>query len=80
MVTLGPPGFARVTDCVWLLPTGTLPKLMVEGLTVSVPVELAAAKVDARIIVKQKKSLRNPQRIPFRLEPKFFTAGPLVPR
>ena len=31
MVRLDPPEFVRVSACVWLLPTGTLPRFMLEG-------------------------------------------------
>jgi hypothetical protein len=79
MVTLGPPEFAKVTDCIWLLPTGTGPKLMLEGFAVSVPEEPVACEVSAKMLEK-KKSAQNPHRILLRLEPKFFTARPLVPR
>lgn len=31
MIRLAPPVFVRVSDCVWLLPTMTLPRFMPEG-------------------------------------------------
>jgi hypothetical protein len=52
---------------------------MFEGFAISVPVELVACEVNARMAEK-KKSAQNPHRILLRLEPKFFTARPLVPR
>lgn len=77
MVNLDQPEFVRVSDCVWLLPTETLPKLMLEGFTVS---WLAAPdEVNARIAPK-KKNKRSPHEILLHLEPKVFTARPLVPR
>src|SRR5258708_28069633 len=78
MVNFGPPEFVRVTDCVWLLPTETLPKLTFEGFTVSCRVAPDACKVSARIVAK-KKNKRSPHETPLHLEPKFFTARPLVP-
>jgi hypothetical protein len=77
MVNFEPPEFASVTDCVWLLPTETLPKLMVEGFTVSCPVAPDACEVSARIVEKRKNK-RNPREISLHLEPKLFTARPLV--
>ena len=41
-VILGPPEFVNVTDCVWLLPRATLPKLTMEGLTNNCPVPACA--------------------------------------
>lgn len=75
---MGPPRFARVTDCVWPLPTGTLTKLRLEGFTVSVPLEPDACEVNPGIRDK-KKNTQNPERIPLHLQAKFFTR-PLLPR
>src|SRR5437667_8878300 len=36
-VRLDPPEFVSVADCVCVVPTGTLPKVMLEGVTVSWP-------------------------------------------
>jgi len=36
-VIFEPPGFVRVTACVWLVPTVTALKLIVDGFTVSCP-------------------------------------------
>jgi hypothetical protein len=52
IVIFGPPEFDNVTDCVLLLPTGTLPKLMLEGLTVSCPVPATACEPKARKVEK----------------------------
>jgi len=35
MIRLELPTFVKVSDCVWLLPTGTLPSLTAEGFDVS---------------------------------------------
>jgi len=79
MVNFGPPEFARVTDCVWLLPRETLPKLMFEGFTVSWLAAPDACEVSTRIATK-KKNKRSPHEISLHFDPKVFTARPLVPR
>jgi hypothetical protein len=37
IVRFDPPEFVSVADCVCVVPTGTLPKVMLEGVTVSCP-------------------------------------------
>jgi hypothetical protein len=72
-VIFDPPEFARMTDCVWLPPTGTVPKLRFEGFTVSCPEAPNAGDVNTRI-AEAKRNKRNPREISFHLEPKFSTA------
>jgi len=73
IVIFGPPEFDNVTDCVLLLPTRTLPKLMLEGLTVSCPVPATACEPKARKVEK-RKSRQNPRWILLRPEPEYSTA------
>jgi hypothetical protein len=73
IVILGPPEFDNVTDCVLLLPTGTLPKLMLEGVTVSCPVPATACEPKAKKVEK-RKSRQNPCWIPLRPGPEYSTA------
>ena len=63
-------------------PTGTLPKLMADGLTVSCPpepgpgLEADAGEVSATMSEKKKrKDEQNPE-IPVHCGPKFFTTRP----
>lgn len=78
MVNLDQPEFVRVSDCVWLLPTETLPKLMLEGFTVSCPEPADAGEVKARTTEK-KKNKRNPHEISLHLDIRLFTVQPLMP-
>jgi hypothetical protein len=78
MVSLELPTFVKVTDCVWLLPTCTLPKLTTEGLDVSWPEPANAEEVRARIAEKMKNT-RNLDEIPLDLGT-CFTIVPLMPR
>ena len=66
MLTFDPPVFVRVTDFVWLAPTETLPKLMVEGLNVICPLPPNAFEVRERIAEK-KTNKRNPKKISLHL-------------
>lgn len=74
MVIFEPPEFAKATDCVWLMPTATLPKLMLEGLTTSCPVPATACELNARSSEK-RKSEQNP--LCTQLE--YLTIRPLKP-
>ena len=47
-VNFDPPEFVRVTDCTWLVPTGMLPKLIVEGFSASCPLAPNAFEVIER--------------------------------
>src|ERR1019366_1234801 len=79
MVKLDQPEFANTTDCAWLVPTGTFPKLILEGLTVSVLVPQDALAVKVKT-TRKVKSKQNREGILIRLKPNFFTVRPLGPR
>jgi hypothetical protein len=78
MVIFEPPEFANVTDCDWLLPTETLPKLMVDGVTTSCPVPAIAFELNARMIGK-RKSKQYPRWTALYLGAESFTIRPLKP-
>ena len=73
-----PPEFVRVTACVWLAPTVTLPKLMVEGLSVICPPAPNAFDGMERI-AKEKTNKRNLHEISLQ-QGELFTTRPHVPR
>jgi len=72
-VILGPPELVKVTDWLWLLPTETVPKLIVEGLTTSCPVPAAACKLKVSM---RKSKMQNPRWIALCPEPEYFTERP----
>jgi hypothetical protein len=79
MVSLNQPEFAKTKAWAWLVPTGTFPKLILEGLMVSGVVPTAAFAVTVRT-ARKVKSKQNTEGIPLRLKPKSFTIRPLGPR
>jgi hypothetical protein len=79
IVIFDPPEFDKTTDCVRLLPTGTFPKLTLDGFTVSCPGLADANEVSARIVQKMKNG-RNPRESSQHLETSFFTMQPLMSR
>ena len=70
------PELVRVTACVWLVPTGTALKLIVEGLNVSCP--LASAFEERAKIAKKPQRQINPNGMLF-FEPRFLTTRPQTP-
>ena|SRR5438552_2256526 len=78
MLTFEPPEFVSVTGVVWLVPTETLPKLMVEGLSAICPLPPNALEVRERI-AERKTNQRNPHGISLHLG-ELFTVQPHVPR
>jgi hypothetical protein len=79
MVNLDPPEFAKTMDCVWLVPTGTFPKLILEGLTVSCG-GVPRAAIFAVKTMRKERSKQRGKRIPLRFKLKSFTTRPLGPR
>lgn len=70
------PEFVKVAVCVWPLPIGTLPKLILEGFAVSCPDPATAEEVSERS-AERIKNTRNPHEIPH-LEC-CLTIQPLMP-
>jgi hypothetical protein len=62
-ITFVSPAFVRVRVWVWLEPTGTLPKLKLEGFVVSSPT-LASAIEERAKTVERSTHTRNPREIP----------------
>jgi hypothetical protein len=73
-VIFEPPGFVRVTACIWLVPMVTPLKLIVEGLNVSCPPPANAVE-DRAEIAKNKQRPKDPKGMLF-FEPRFLTARP----
>jgi hypothetical protein len=57
-VIFEPPGFVRVTACIWLVPMVTPLKLIVEGLNVSCPPPANAVEDRAKIAKEQAETKR----------------------
>ena len=80
--TVALPGLVRLTACVWVDRTGTVPKLIEEGVSVRCSPELApdlaadAGEVSATIREKKKRKDEQSPEIPDRFEPKLFTTRP----
>lgn len=72
MLTFIPPEFVRVTVCVWLVPTATLPKVTVEGLSVICPLPANALEARKRIAEKTTNK-RNPHGISLQQGEELFT-------
>ena len=73
-VIFEPPGFVRVTACIWLVPIVTPLKLIVEGLNVSCPAPANAVEDRAKI-AKNKQRQKDPKGMLF-FEPRFLTTRP----
>lgn len=76
-VIFEPPGFVTVTACVWLVPTLTALKLIVEGFNMSCPPPANAVE-DREKIARNKQRQTNSNGMLF-FEPRFLTARPQTP-